>query len=67
MIHSVSKEMITVIQCVPRIAERTTPAIAAQLKVCCLYVPFLTAIHHCLTCHGLMQIWSCFVLLTCKV
>lgn len=35
MIHSVSKEMITVIQCVPRIAERTTPAIAAQLKVCC--------------------------------
>lgn len=33
MIHSVSKEMITVIQCVPRIAERTTPAIAAQLKV----------------------------------
>ena len=49
MIHSVSKEMITVIQCVPRIAERTTPAIAAQLKVCCctnpnLYVPSLTAL-----------------------
>ncbi|KAL0040883.1 hypothetical protein WJX79_008591 [Trebouxia sp. C0005] len=32
MIHSVSKEMITVIQCVPRIAERITPATAAQLK-----------------------------------
>ena len=39
MIHSVSKEMITVIQCVPRIAERTTPATAAQLKVCCCYAP----------------------------
>ena len=35
MIHSVSKEMITVIQCVPRIAERITPATAAQLKVSC--------------------------------
>lgn len=35
MIHSVSKEMITVIQCVPRIAERVTPATAAQLKVEC--------------------------------
>ena len=33
MIHSVSKQMITVIQCVPRIAERITPAAAAQLRV----------------------------------
>lgn len=33
MIHSVSKEMITAIQCVPRIAERVTPAAAAHQKV----------------------------------
>ena len=33
MIHSVSKEMITATQCVPRIAERVTPAAAAHQKV----------------------------------
>ena len=32
MIHSVSKDMITVIQCMPRLAERTTVATLAQLK-----------------------------------
>ena len=34
MIHSVSKDMITVIQCMPRLAERTTAATLVQLKVC---------------------------------
>ena len=33
MIHSVSKDMITVIQCMPRLAERTTQATLVQLKV----------------------------------
>ena len=32
MIHSVSKDMITVIQCMPRLAERTTQATLVQLK-----------------------------------
>ena len=32
MIHSVSKDMITVIQCMPRLAERTTVATLVQLK-----------------------------------
>lgn len=58
MIHSVSKEMITVIQCVPRIAERTTPAIAAQLKVCSCFAPIsskpLCSIGQFLTCRVLM-------------
>ncbi len=39
MIHSVSKDMITVIQCMPRLAERTTQATLVQLKArapaCC--------------------------------
>ena len=39
MIHSVSKEMITVIQCMPRLAERTTQATLAQLKVRACLLP----------------------------
>lgn len=46
MIHSVSKEMITVIQCVPRIAERVTPATAAQLKVCSCLLNLMTCSMH---------------------
>ena len=58
MIHSVSKEMITVIQCVPRIAERITPATAAQLKVSCcpLHLSCLSTEHRhflCFSIHAL--------------
>lgn len=60
MIHSVSKEMITAIQCVPRIAERVTPAAAAHQKVCqqlclqavlCIVWPAQAALH---AYHGLI-------------